>query len=139
LGNFPRGVPFEETAVGELVGALAPLGRPFGLNGEMLTSLLFALPAKEIVVSSLAMTYGLQSTLMDSEAILDHLASIWTPLTAFCYIAFFMLYQPCLVTVWATWKETRSLKWVLLSMFIPLVAATTITLAVYQGGKLLGF
>jgi ferrous iron transport protein B len=139
LGNFPRGVPFGETAVGRLVGALAPLGRPIGLNGEMMTSLLFALPAKEIVVSSLAMTYGLQTTLVDSEPILDHLASAWSPLTAFCYIAFFMLYLPCLVTVWAIWKETRSLKWTLLSLFIPLIAATTVTLVAYRGGKLLGF
>jgi len=56
LGNIPPGAPFEQTAVGHLVGTLAPLGRPFGLSGEMLTSLLFTLPAKEIVVSSLAMT-----------------------------------------------------------------------------------
>jgi len=139
LGNLPPGAPFAETAVGRLVGALAPLGRPIGLNGEMVTSLLFALPAKEIVVSSLAMTYGLQTTLVDSESILDHLASTWSPLTAFCYIAFFMLYLPCLVTVWATWKETRSIKWTMLSLFIPLIAATTVTLVAYRGGKLLGF
>ena len=59
LGNLPHGAPFERAAVGYLVSGLAPLGRPFGLTGEMLTALLFTLPAKEIVVSSLAMTYGL--------------------------------------------------------------------------------
>jgi Fe2+ transport system protein B len=52
--------PLDQTAIGHLVRDLAPLGRPFGLSGEMIASLLFTLPVKEIVVSSLAMTYGLQ-------------------------------------------------------------------------------
>ncbi len=139
LGNLPPGAPFEQTAVGRLVGALSPLGRPFGLTGEMLTSLLFTLPAKEIVVSSLAMTYGLQSTLADSQAILDHLAGTWTPLAAFSFLTFYMLYLPCLVTVWAIWKESLSVKWTVMSMLISLATAGIITLLVYQGGRLLGF
>jgi ferrous iron transport protein B len=139
LGSFPPGAPFERTAVGFLVGALAPLGHPFGLTGEMLTALLFTLPAKEIVVPSLAMTYGLQTTLADSQAILNHVRQAWTPLVAFSFLTFYMLYLPCLVTVWATWKETRSLKWTLLSLLVPLVTASLITFVVYQGGRLLEF
>jgi len=139
LGNLPPGAPFEQTAVGRLVSALSPLGRPFGLTGEMLTSLLFTLPAKEIVVSSLAMTYGLQSTLADSQAILDHLAGTWTPLVAFSFLTFYMLYLPCLVTVWAIWKETLSVKWTMASLLISLATASIITLLVYHGGRLLGF
>jgi ferrous iron transport protein B len=139
LGNLPAGVPFEQTAIGWLVGALTPLGRPFGLTGEMLTALLFTLPAKEIVVPSLAMTYGLQTTLADSQAILDYLARTWTPLVAFSFLTFYMLYLPCLVTVWATWKETHSLKWTLMSLLVPLMMASAITFLTYEGGQLLGF
>jgi ferrous iron transport protein B len=109
------------------------------MNGEMLTALIFTLPAKEIVVPSLAMTYGLQSTLADSEAILDYLAQTWEPLVAFSFLTFYMLYLPCLVTVWATWKETRNLKWTLLSLVVPLLMASAITLVVYHGGRTLGF
>jgi ferrous iron transport protein B len=105
----------------------------------MLVALLFTLPAKEIVVSSLAMTYGLQATLADSQAILDYLAQTWTALVAFCFLTFYMLYLPCLVTVWATWKETRSLKWTLVSLLLPLVVASAITFLIYLGGSLLGF
>ena len=139
LGNIPTGVPFEQTAIGYLVHVLAPLGRPFGLTGEMIVALLFTLPAKEIVVPSLAMTYGLQRTLADSSAILDYLAMTWKPLVAFSFITLYMLYLPCLVTVWATWKETRSLKWMLMSLLVSLVTASTITFLVYHGGRLLGF
>ncbi len=59
LGNVPPGAPFEQTAIGHLVRTLAPLGQPWGLRGAMLAALLFALPAKEIIVPALAMTYGL--------------------------------------------------------------------------------
>jgi len=139
LGNLPPGAPFEQTAIGYLVRILAPLGQPLGLTGEMAVALLFTLPAKEIVVSSLAMTYELQSTLADSQAILDYLAQTWTTLVAFSFLTFYMLYLPCLVTVWATWKETRSLKWTMVSMLLPLLVASAITFLIYQGGSLLGF
>jgi hypothetical protein len=51
----------------------------------------------------------------------------------------FDLYPPCLVTVWATWKETRSAKWTILSLVLPLAIATVLTFVIYQGGRLLGF
>jgi ferrous iron transport protein B len=139
LGNLPPGAPFEQTAIGHLVRVLDPLGQPLGLTGEMLVALLFTLPAKEIVVSSLAMTYGLQSTLADSQAILDYLAQTWATLVAFSFLTFYMLYLPCLVTVWATWKETRSPKWTIVSLLLPLMMASAITFLIYQGGLLLAF
>ena len=139
LGNVPPGVPFDQTAIGWLVRTLAPLGRLWGLGGEMLTALLFSLPAKEIIVPALAMTYGLQASLAESEQVLNYLPQAWTPLTAYTFLVFFMLYLPCLVTVWATWKETRSLKWTLMGSVVPLVMAALITFVIYQGGRLLGF
>lgn len=138
LGNIPHNAPFEQTPIGWLVRKLGPVGGPLGLSGEMLMALAFTLPAKEIVVASLAMTYGLQTTLADSRAILDYLAQNWTPLVAFSFLLFYMLYLPCLVTVWATWKETRSLKWTLVSMGLPLIIASATTFLVFQGGRLLG-
>jgi ferrous iron transport protein B len=139
LGNVPPGAPFEQTVIGWLVRTLAPLGRPWGLSGEMLAALLFALPAKEIIVPALAVTHGLQASLAESEQVLAYLPQAWTPLTAYTFLLFFMLYLPCLVTVWATWKETRSLKWTLMGLVVPLVMASLITFVVYQGGQLLGF
>ena len=73
------------------------------------------------------------------QAILDYLAQAWTTLAAFSFLTSFMLYLPCLVTVWATWKETRNLKWTIMSLLLPLVIASTITFLIYQGGCLLGF
>jgi ferrous iron transport protein B len=139
LGNIPVGVPFEQTPIGWLVHTLAPLGQPWGLDGAMLTALAFALPAKEIIVPALAMTYGLQASLAESTQVLTYLPQVWAPLTSYAFLVFFMLYLPCLVTVWATWKETRSIKWVLMGMAVPLAMAGLTTFLVYQGGRLLGF
>ena len=139
LGNIPHGATFEQTAIGYLVRGMAPLGRLLGLSGEMLTALLFALPAKEIVMPALAMTYGLQTTLVESEQVLNYLPQVWTPLTSYTFLVFFMFYLPCLVTVWATWKETFSVKWTLTSLLVSLLMAGAITVIVYQGGRLLGF
>ncbi len=139
MGNVPHGAPFQETLVGRLVRLMAPLGAPWHLSGEMMTALLFTLPAKEIVVPSLAMTYGLQTTLQDATQLLKALASSWTPLTAFTFLTFYMLYMPCLVTIWATWKETRSAKWTAMSVLVPLSMAIVVTSAVFWGGRLLGF
>jgi ferrous iron transport protein B len=139
LGNVPPGAPFEQTPIGWLVHTLAPLGRPWGMTGEMMTALLFTLPAKEIVVPALGMTYGLQATLVESEGILNYLPQAWTPLSSYTFLVFFMLYLPCLVTVWATWKETRSVKWTVAGFLVPLVTASVIAFLVYEGGRLLGF
>lgn len=140
LGHIPVGVPYEQTAVGRLVSLVEPLGGPMGLTGEMITALLFTLPAKEIIVPSLAITHGLQSTLAEtSQSTLAGLAYGWSPLVSYSFLVFFVLYLPCLVTVWAIWKETRRIKWLLMSLAVSLVTATGVTLLIYQGGKLLGF
>ncbi len=140
LGHIPVGVPFQKTAIGKLVAVLRPLGLPLGLTGEMLTALLFTLPAKEIVVPSLAITHGLQSTLAETpHSALVGLAQGWSPLVSYAFMVFFMLYLPCLVTMWAAWKETRSIKWLAMSLAVPLVTASAVTVLIYQGGRLLGF
>ncbi len=139
LGNLPRGAPFEQTPVGWLVRTLAPLGQVWGMDGEMVTALLFTLPAKEIVAPALAMTYGLQTSLVESEGILRYLPQVCTPLSSYAFLVFFMLYLPCLVTVWTTWKETRSVKWTLVGFFLPLSMASVITFVIFQSGRALGF
>jgi ferrous iron transport protein B len=52
-------------------------------------------------------------------------------LTVYNFLVFFRLYLPCLVTVWAIWKEARSLKWTLMALVVPLVMAALITLVVH--------
>jgi ferrous iron transport protein B len=139
MGNVPPGQPFENTVIGVLVHSFEPLGQIWGLDGEMIASLLFTLPAKEIVIPSLAMTYGLQSSLMESEQIFTFLSGYWSSLSAYTFLIFYMLYLPCLVTIWAIWKETKNLKWTILSLIISLFAAIIFASLIFVVGTVLGF
>jgi ferrous iron transport protein B len=139
MGNVPPGQPFEKTLIGVLVNGLSPLGQPWHLDGEMIAALLFTLPAKEIVVPSLAMTYGLQTNLAGSGQILAFISSHWSLLSAYAFLVFYTLYLPCLATLWAIWKETRSLKWTILSLIVSLLTAMIITALVYTVGSALGY
>jgi len=139
MGNIPPGQPFENTMIGVLVRSLAPFGQILGLDGEMVVALLFSLPAKEVVIPSLAMTYGLQTSLAESEQVLEFISSRWSFLQAYAFLLFFALYLPCSVTTWAIWKETRSIKWTTLSLVISLVTAVMITALTYTLGLALGY
>ncbi|RMF26566.1 MAG: ferrous iron transporter B, partial [Chloroflexi bacterium] len=58
--------------------------------------------------------------------------------TGYTFMVFYMLYLPCLVTTWATWKETRSLKWTVLGIVVPFLAAAALTTVIYRLGLALG-
>jgi ferrous iron transport protein B len=51
---------------------------------------------------------------------------------------FSLLHYPCSTTTWTIWKETRSLKWTVVSNLLPLVVAFGVCFALKQGVALLG-
>ena len=46
-----------------------------------------------------------------------------TLLTAISLMLFSVLHYPCSTTTWTIWKETRSLRWTVLSNVLPLTVA----------------
>ncbi|MEJ7615346.1 MAG: nucleoside recognition domain-containing protein, partial [Candidatus Fervidibacter sacchari] len=102
-----------------------------GLDGSMLAACLFALPAKEIALASLAITYGLQRTLDEPTAVLDFLRSHWSPLSAFTFLVFYALYLPCAYTFVVQAKETGHWKWAIFAGFFQLSIAVIFTMAVH--------
>jgi len=131
LSNLPINAPFERTVTGHLVAALHWVGKPLGLDGSMLAACLFALPAKEIALASLAITYGLQRTLDEPTAVLDFLRSHWSPLSAFTFLVFYALYLPCAYTFVVQAKETGHWKWAIFAGFFQLSIAVIFTMAVH--------
>lgn len=137
LSNLPSGATFERTVTGQLVAWLGILGKPLGLDGSMLTACLFALPAKEIALASLAITYGLQRTLDEPAAVLDFLKSHWSPLSAFTFLVFYALYLPCAYTFVVQAKESGHWKWAAFAGAFQLSIAVLFTFVVHWFGKLL--
>ena len=61
----------------------------------------------------------------------------WTPLRAFAFIIFVMLYAPCLVTVVTIARESQSWRWAAFSTLYSTALAFIAATLVYQAGLLL--
>ena len=59
-----------------------------------------------------------------------------TPLIAFCYLLFVLIYFPCIATITAIKSETGSWRWALFAALYTTVLAWIISAAVYQIGRL---
>jgi ferrous iron transport protein B len=100
-----------------------------------------AIPANEIVVPTILMTYtgaGMMvgvSSLGDLRMLLVNQHG-WTLLTAVCLMLFAVLHNPCSTTIWTIHKETGSAKWTLLGTFMPLSVAFAVTFLVAQIARL---
>ena len=108
-------------SIGQFV---APLLEPLGFDWKMSVCLLTGLPAKEAIVSTLAILYGGDIT-----------AAGFTPLTAFCFMLFVLLYFPCVATI-ATLHREAGRKWAWFTVFNSLFLAWFVSFLVYQIGSL---
>jgi len=138
FSNLPAGIQTSTTITEQLAAWLNPVGLILGLDGRALVAILYALPAKEIVLGALAVTSSLASNLGGSAVLGDYLLDHWTALKAFTFLVFFMLYLPCTYTTVVTFKETGSLKWTLTGMLVHLSMALITTWVVYRTGLLIG-
>jgi ferrous iron transport protein B len=66
------------------------------------------------------------------------LSDFYTPLAAYSFMVFILLYIPCLATAATIYKETGSKKWTAFSILYALLIAYVLCLVIYQGGKLFG-
>lgn len=116
---------------GALSGILTPLG--FG-TWQAGAALITGFMAKEVVVSTMNIIYQVP----DMAGLEHQVAMAFTPLQAFSFIAFILLYIPCLATVGVIRKETSSWRWTFFSMGHSLVLAYIVAILIYQGGRLIG-
>lgn len=104
---------------------LDPFAKLMGLDGYILTAFILGIPANEIVLPIILMSYLNSSSLIDLEettAISQILIQNgWTILTAINVMIFTLLHFPCATTLLTIKKETQSLKWTALSFIIPTV------------------
>lgn len=109
-------------AIGQFV---SPLLEPLGFDWKMSVCLLTGLPAKEAIVSTLAILYGGDISMAG-----------FTPLTAFTFMLFVLLYFPCVATIFTLRREAGR-GWAWFMVFHSLVLAWFLSFVVYQIGSLL--
>ena len=102
---------------------LNPFANLMGLDGYILTAFILGIPANEIVLPIILMSYMQQGTLVNLEDTLK-IGEIltqngWTILTGINVMIFTLLHFPCSTTLLTIKKETGSWKWTILSFILP--------------------
>ncbi len=128
--------------LGHVAGWLQGFGHLIGLDGFIILAFLLGLPANEIVVPILIMSYLSQGAMVELDSI-DALRQLflshgWTWLTALNMILFSLLHFPCATTLLTIRKETQSAKWTLLAAIIPTGVAIVVCFLITQLVRALG-
>ena len=101
-----------------------PLVQPLGFDWKTSVCLLTGLPAKEAIISTMGILYGGDAT-----------TSAFTPLTAYTFMLFVLLYFPCIATV-ATLRREAGRRWAWFTVIHSLLLAWLVAFGVYQIGML---
>lgn len=74
----------------------------------------------------------------DKSALNQAISAAFTPLSSYAFMAFVLLYMPCMVVAAAMRQEFGTWKWVAVGFTYQTALAWVVALLIYQGGKLLG-
>ena len=122
--------------LGAIGAAIAPVFRPCGFGAwQAVVALLTGLIAKEMLVTSLSMFYGFPLTA--TGGMVAAAMTGFTPLSAFSYLVFILLYVPCVAAVSTLFREMGSKKWAFFSIGWQIACAYVLSMLVYQLGSLL--
>ena len=126
LTYFPTGnmADMEHSYLAMIGHWMEPVMRPLGFDWKMSVCLLTGLPAKEAIVSTMGILYPSNTAL-----------SAFTPVTAYAFMVFVLLYFPCVATI-STLRKEIGAKWAWFSVVHSLVLAWVMSFVIYQIGLL---
>ena len=106
----------------KLSRVLDPVGIWLGMNGAILLASLLSFPANELLLPVCVMILSSGGSLAQAQT-MDVSSQLvqagWTWKTALCVMVFTLFHWPCSTTVLTIGKESGSVKWALLGMFLP--------------------
>lgn len=129
-----------------IMDAVDPFAFIIGLNGVIILAYIIAIPANEIVIPTILMLTvlnarmagvgegtGVMFELNDMDAYRTvFTAGGWTLLTAINLMLFSLIHNPCSTTIYTIYKETKSLKWTMVSTFLPVIMGIVLCFIVAQ-------
>ena len=151
LGYFPHDDSLgqqaqqEQSYIGRIGKAIEPAFRAQGFDWKLDVSLIAGVGAKEIVASTMGVLYADDETVADDTSDSPEKYDVLrqkmqadgiTPLTAFSYLLFVLIYFPCIATIAAIKGETGSWRWAAFAAVYTTVLAWLVSAAVYQVGSL---
>jgi ferrous iron transport protein B len=153
LGYFPHNDALnaraqqEQSYIGRIGKVIEPVFRPIGFDWKLDVGLVSGIGAKEIVASTMGVLYSddtktsTENNNSDDAAKYSRLHQQMvsdgiTPLSAYCYLLFVLLYFPCVATLAAIKSESGTWKWAFFSAAYTTILAWVVSAAVYQIGSL---
>jgi ferrous iron transport protein B len=123
-----------------------PFALLFGLNGIILLAYIIAIPANEIVIPTILMltvsTAGMvgvgagSGVIFELDSVSDTATILynggWSALTGVSLMLFSLLHNPCSTTLYTIYKETKSVKWTVISAVLPIAMGFVVTFFVAQ-------
>ncbi|MTI55416.1 nucleoside recognition domain-containing protein [Geosporobacter ferrireducens] len=133
----------EQSILALCAGFLQPFARMIGLDGFILMAFILGLPANEIVLPILIMSYMAEGAMLELDSIQAmkelFIANGWTWLTTLNVMLFALFHYPCGTTLWTIRKESGSLKWTLFSAVLPTLIGIALLFVITQSVRFLGF
>lgn len=127
---------------------IEPALRPLGFDWQIGIGILSSFAAREVIVSTLAVVYGVGADAADEhpQSLYDSMrqatrtdgSRVFTPATCLSLLVFYVLAMQCLSTQAVTRRETNSWKWPIIQLSYMSVLAYVASLVVYQGLRFLG-
>ncbi len=150
LASFPKtenGQNIKTSYAGEIGKVIEPFIRPLGFDWKIGISLLTSFAAREVMVSTLATIYNVESDDGNVVKLTDALQKdknpetgkpTYTVLTGISIMVFFVFAAQCMATFAVVRRETNTWKWPLFMIFYMTGLAYVMSFIVYQGGLLIG-
>lgn len=109
---------------------LDPFAKFIGLDGYIMMAFILGLPANEIVIPILIMSYMAKGSMLELETLTEmrqlFIENGWTWLTGICMMLFSLNHWPCGTTLWTIRRETQSWKWTWISFLVPTITGIVI-------------
>ena len=127
--------------------AIEPVLRPIGFDWQIGVGIIGAFAAREVFISTLGVVFGIGEADEENKPLRQALrdarhadgSPVMTPLSGVSLMIFFLLACQCMSTIAVVKKESGSWKWPVFLFSYMTVLAYLASLAVYQGGQLLGY
>ncbi|PRP95454.1 Ferrous iron transport protein B [Enhygromyxa salina] len=142
----PGETAIEHSVAGRVGKALEPALEPIGQDWRMGIGLIGSFAAREVMVSTLGLVYGIENADEDDaplrevirEAEAEDGSPRYTKLSGLALMVFFVYACQCMSTLAVVRRETRSWRWPAFMLVSMTVIAYLAALVVFQGGRLLG-
>ena len=134
----------EQSYLGRIGHAIEPVIRPLGFDWRMGVSLIAGIPAKEIVIGTMAVLYGTENDQHKNEPLQTSLQNqlyetgpkagehVFNQAVALAFLVFVLLYFPCIAVIASIKRESGSWKYALLTVLYTTAAAWIGAFLTYQ-------